>query len=772
MEQLIFNLVKPRRLISCQNCKFITTEITNLKSKIIFAFLLISQLAIAQNNTSNNSQSIQQNNGRNIFLDKLQTASSINPNFVYISPIPGSIMNSPATNIILRTKKNLDKTSALESNIVEVTGTESGVHHCNIILCDDGKTISIQPDNSFAKGEAVKVVISDGLLFFDGSSLGRSEFSFNVSQHNFNSTNKVDSFREEKKVSNNIPQNNFVVTDNNDRKPDTINKILSPLPSDYPHYSVTSTNPSDGFIFLGNFTWFTGVITQPYMLILDNSGNPFFYKKLQGNCLDLKLQPNGMITYYDGLSKKFYGLDTTFSIVDSFYCKNGYATDLHDLRILPNGHFLLIGDDYETVDMSQMVSGGLSNAKVMGIIIQELDKNKNVVFQWRSWDHFKITDAAPDISMTSDTIDYVHTNAIEVDNDSSLIISCRHLDELTKINRQTGDIIWRMGGKNNQFWFLNDPVGFSHQHAVRKLSNGDLVVFDNGNLHYSVMPSRALEYKIDETNLKAVLVWQFRNTPDEYSIAMGYVQRLENGNTLIGWGATSPSITEVSPSGEKVFELSLPKNVFSYRAYRFQLGKPFYSALVPKLLYPPSGIHLEGNTIDLTWSRNILAQNFHVQVATDTSFTNLVYDNSNITDTTVAIKNLQPGYNYYWHVLSSNNNPNIGGYSGYSDSWYFSTLFTNVSTSSPLPQSFGLSQNFPNPFNPSTTIDFEIPKTTFVRLDVYDILGQEIKELLGEVKPAGYYQIDFDAKNLPSGVYFYKLEAGSYKRTLKMVVMK
>jgi hypothetical protein len=93
-------------------------------------------------------------------------------------------------------------------------------------------------------------------------------------------------------------------------------------------------------------------------------------------------------------------------------------------------------------------------------------------------------------------------------------------------------------------------------------------LFDNGNFH-SPQFSRAVEYKVDEENKTVTLVWQYRNTPDTYGVAMGYVDRLPNGNTLIGWGATNPSVTEVGPDGVKLFELSLPDNVVSYRAYRF-----------------------------------------------------------------------------------------------------------------------------------------------------------------------------------------------------------
>ncbi len=117
-----------------------------------------------------------------------------------------------------------------------------------------------------------------------------------------------------------------------------------------------------------------------------------------------------------------------------------------------------------------------------GEVIQELDAGHNVVFQWRTWDHYAITDATHE-DLTAATIDYVHANAIEIDADRNLLLSCRHMDEITKIDHVSGDILWRMGGKHNQFTFVNDSIGFSHQHALRRIANGDFTLFDNGNFH-------------------------------------------------------------------------------------------------------------------------------------------------------------------------------------------------------------------------------------------------------------------------------------------------
>jgi predicted GH43/DUF377 family glycosyl hydrolase len=89
-----------------------------------------------------------------------------------------------------------------------------------------------------------------------------------------------------------------------------------------------------------------------------------------------------------------------------------------------------------------------------------------------------------------------------------------------------------------------------------------------------------------------------------------------------------------------------------------------------------------------------------------------------------------------------------------------------------LPNQFELSQNYPNPFNPTTTINYQIPELSFVTLKVYGVLGNEIATLANEEKPIGSYEVEFNATALPSGIYFYRLQAGSFVETKKMVLIK
>ena len=100
-------------------------------------------------------------------------------------------------------------------------------------------------------------------------------------------------------------------------------------------------------------------------------------------------------------------------------------------------------------------------------------------------------------------------------------------------------------------------------------------------------------------------------------------------------------------------------------------------------------------------------------------------------------------------------------------------IVTDISMESlDIPCNFSLAQNYPNPFNPSTKITFTLPKTESVKLEVYNALGQIVENLVEDKLQAGAHEIEFNARDLPSGVYFYRLQAGSFVDTKKMLLIK
>jgi len=482
----------------------------------------------------------------------------------YQSPLPQARVVLPTTTVIIRPSERIDPSTRIPPDLFRVRGSVSGAHAGRVFFSDDHHEVIFKPDVPFASRETVAVEFCGGLTTISSRPIVSTGFKFYTGgpiPNGFRMTPELP--LEESSIPRESAPSPCWDAEGAELDAGANNDTL---PLDFPHIA-TSLNgtTAPGYVFLANNP---SSSSRPYLMIVDNSGNPVFYRKMAGWCLDFKIQPTGRLSYFDMSNGKFFVMDSTYSVVDSFSCGDGYATDLHELRMLPNGHALLLGDDPENVDMSAIVPGGNPSAMVIGIIVQELDSQKNVVFEWRSWDHFQITDATHE-DLTAASIDYVHSNALELDTDGNILLSSRHMDEITKIDRGTGQILWRWGGKNNQFTMLNDTLGFSHQHAVRMLDNGDIVLFDNGNFHTPSF-SRAVEYSVDEINKTATMVWQYRNTPDIYGSAMGYVQRLPGGNTVIGWGAASTAVTEIAPDGSKIFELSFDPGIFSYRAYRFE----------------------------------------------------------------------------------------------------------------------------------------------------------------------------------------------------------
>ncbi len=486
-------------------------------------------------------------------------ASPLSPKYVH--PRNGSIFVSPQTSIIIKPGDSLSAVS-VDPDMFTVTGSISKFHAVSARLSDDGRTIIVKSTTVFAGGERVLVRVSAGLKTIHGQSLGGFAWSFTISR---------------KKL---IISEGGGAADQPGSDPVY---ALSPeqggggkisaasLPSDFPVLEATQgATTSAGRIFVASFeaTYYKSTVT-PYLMILNNDATPFWYKRLQNNAVDFKVQPTGLMTYYDEGRHLFYGLDSNYAVVDSFMCGAGLVTDLHDCWLMPNGHALLIACDTEQRDLSSFVKGGNPQAQVIGAVIQEIDKSKDVVFQWSSFDNFNFEDAVHE-NFTLKYLDYVHANSIMQDTDGNLILSSRHLDEITKIDRETGAMIWRMGGQHNQFKFLNDTLGFSHQHAVRRTPAGTITIFDNGNYH-PVPNSRALEYRVDEQAKTCDLVWQYHHTPEIQTAAMGNVERLPNGNTLVSWGlATSaPLLTEVHPDGSIAYELTIQTPNSSYRAFRF-----------------------------------------------------------------------------------------------------------------------------------------------------------------------------------------------------------
>ncbi len=356
----------------------------------------------------------------------------------------------------------------------------------------------------------------------------------------------------------------------------------SALPCDFPSFtpSIHDHGCAPGRLFLNNRN------ETNYLLILNADGSPYFYRRAKEASWGLQPQQNNTISWYEGLNLNgFIVMDSSFTICDTIKAVNNYITDPHDLQILQNGGYLLIGHKYISVDMSQIVPGGNPDAVVVENCIQEFDPSGNLIFEWEGFDHIDIADAVY-INLTSATIDYMHINSVAVDYDDNLLISSRHLCEVTKINRISGDIIWRLGGVNNQFTYLNDSLGFSFQHDARPVTGkpGYYTIFDNGNYNQP-RESRVIELILDTLDMTVKKNWEYRHSPPIYSRKMCNAQRLPNGNTLVSYSMPDqPKAVEVNPEGDIIYEADFDFPTESYRAFKKECN---FIAAAPYLIVEP-----------------------------------------------------------------------------------------------------------------------------------------------------------------------------------------
>lgn len=327
---------------------------------------------------------------------------------------------------------------------------------------------------------------------------------------------------------------------------------------------ITSDSPCPGKFFISNIDRTTPT-AKSHLLIIDNNGNVFESKYLHTAANNFQMQPNGQLTYYANAESQFYVLDSNFNTIRTIKAEQTFGTGFHELLIFDNGNYMVIGRQSRVVDLSHI--GGSPTASVTDCALLEYDKNDNKVFEWNSKDHFNVTDATFE-NFSSPTISYCHINGIEIDNDNNILISSRNMDEITKIDRLTGNIIWRFGGKNNQFALIGDTIFFNHQHSIRVLPNGNYILFDNGNFNNPAL-SRACEYKLDTSAMTATLVWKYVHPLNLYSFATGSIQWLPNDNILIGWGADRRiTATEVDRLGNTKCEFRLSDYWETYRVYK------------------------------------------------------------------------------------------------------------------------------------------------------------------------------------------------------------
>ena len=306
-------------------------------------------------------------------------------------------------------------------------------------------------------------------------------------------------------------------------------------------------------------------------LVVDDSGEPVWFLPLGSTtAMDVRLQTyqgRTVLTWYEGTVLGAEGgswviFDPTFHEIATVKAGRGRHGDLHDLQLTPEGTALItIYREIATPAVPRLVTG----------IVQEIDVSTGrVLFEWRSNEHVGLDESFMPQVAQAGNVDYFHLNSIDVDTDGNLLLSARNTSTIYKVDRKSGRVLWRLGGKKSDF-AVDPAASFAFQHDVRRRPDGTITIFDNNAAAPGAQTlSRGLRISLDMKKRRASLVREYLAPAPRTTWAMGNVQQLDDGGVFIGWG-TDGSFTELGPDGSVRLDARFADGSVSYRAFRFDL---------------------------------------------------------------------------------------------------------------------------------------------------------------------------------------------------------
>lgn len=331
-------------------------------------------------------------------------------------------------------------------------------------------------------------------------------------------------------------------------------------------------------------------------------------------------------------------------------------------------------------------------------------------------------------------------------------------------------------GESDLSW---DDVLFEGENGVHLTVN-----YTNGSVAFiEPLPAPNLSSPANgETgvSISPVLKWQEVEGADSYNVQLSgndtFTELIVNQTNITD---TSYNVVDLSYEATYYWRVSAENNglIFDWS----EVWSFTTVGMVPEkviLESPADGTTIEvqeGETsVQLQWfstSNETLA--YELEIATDNAFSQIVYS-SELSDTFYVFNDAEIQQIYYWRVRAGNEY----GWGEFSDVWSFDLIVSDVNDKQQLDKNFSLQQNFPNPFNPSTTISYNVPERSNVKLEIFDALGRYIVTLVNEQQAKGNYEIKWTPENLSSGVYLYRFTAVSivnaqeFTEVKSMVLMK
>lgn len=475
---------------------------------------------------------------------------------IAVYPSPGVKVASNETTISFRGLK------AGSLGRLIVRGSISGRHAGKLRAHSDGRGVSFIPERTFAFKEKVTITLPRHTFF--GVKPGRHSYSFTIGLL----TPK--GWRDE-------PQ----VPPEGDTPPEWTTYKSFPLLVPKADINISKPGASDGGVFLAPRT------NGP--MIVDNTGELIYYRPGL-RVTDFRAQRyrgKPVLTWWrraqvgDYVESSYAIANSSYKVIKRFEAGNGYTSDPHEFTMAsPTTAFV---NSFRNVVMDLSAYGGLKRTPVMDNVAQEIDlRTGQVIWEWHSLGNIRVPETyMPIPRKITRPFDYFHLNSIERDKDGNMLISARHTSTLYKVNRLTGKVMWRMGGKKSDFR-LGKGFRYAYQHDFRHHPNGTYSIFENGAAG-GPLPNRAkiskgFIFRINEKRRTASLVRQY-TLGDRLSPSQGNTQILANGNIFVGWGSLK-YCTEFSPSGEVLWDMEYSALNVTYRCYRDPwTGRPAESAI-------------------------------------------------------------------------------------------------------------------------------------------------------------------------------------------------
>jgi hypothetical protein len=341
-----------------------------------------------------------------------------------------------------------------------------------------------------------------------------------------------------------------------------------------------SAGLAPGLIFLGAKDLSPSPGEQGGPLIVDDRGRPVWFRPLPPSQVasDFRVQRyegRPVLTWWQGRSISGAGhgegedviADTSYHVIATVHAGDGYRADQHSFTLTPQGTALITAYHETRRDLSSV--GGPRNGLVYDCIVQEIDvATGRVLLDWHSLDHVPLRDSYERVpNRPGAPFDYFHVNSVSLAADGNLLISSRHTWTVYEVDRRTGRILWRLGGKHSDFR-LGPGVRFAWQHNPVATGPDTLRIFDNESNGLPVRPSsRVITVRLDRRTRTATLVRSLEY-PGGLSVpSQGDSERLPNGDLFVGWGRLG-SFSEFAPDGRVLFDAKLPPGYDTYRAYR------------------------------------------------------------------------------------------------------------------------------------------------------------------------------------------------------------